>query len=306
MISLARIPVGKLARLSLFSSIALAGGLFLASNAVRADLNEIMLGLGAEMMTFPGQTQGEARTIHLNGAPVFLRTTTVDNPLEQVLDHYEALCEKRQGGLALDFGGPETVGLVAPTSTLRARRSETGYVACLDLGPNSVDATSLANRLHSFTQTGALGHLGNLRYAYAKRVSEATGAKTLILTMWTETSINLYEMIPFDGRDAGGKDLEGIPRPPKSQRILSSWESGEPYGLTVYSTAETKEQVDRFYRAELPKNGWRPIGTTRTHWPQLEQARTIFVERGDHVAVILLQSNDRGGSIATLLTSDSP
>ena len=306
MISFATAHVWKLARLSAFLSVAFAFGLLAASNTVRAELNEIMLGLGAELMAFPGQRDGRVRTVHLNGAPIFFRTATVDDSLEAVLDHYEALCERRDGGLGLEFGAPYAGTDSSLTAPLRSRRSDAGYVSCLDLGSEPIDAMSLADRVQSFAQTGALEHVGQLRYAYAKRVGEPAAPKTLVLTMWTERSINLYDMLPLDGEDAAGRDVADIPRPPSAQRLLSSWESGEPYGLVIYASAQTREELDRFYRAELPKNGWSTIRQVPTTWPRLTNARTVFVERGHRVAALLLQSNERGGSIATLLSSGSP
>ena len=306
MISLATAHVWKLARLSAFLSVAFAIGLVAVSNTVRAELNEIMLGLGAELMAFPGQREERVRAAHLNGAPIFFRTTTVDHSLEEVLDHYEALCDRRDGGLGLGFGVADAGFGFSLTAPLRSRRSDAGYVSCLDLGSESIDAVGLTERVQSFVQTGALGHVGQLRYAYAKRIGEPTAPRTLVLTMWTERSINLYDMLPLDGKDAAGRDLADIPRPPSAQRLLSSWESGEPYGLAIYASTKTKEELDRFYRTELPRYGWSRIRHLPTSWPRLTDARTVFVERGSRVTALLLQSNEHGGSIATLVTSDSP
>ena len=57
--------------------------------------------------------------------------------------------------------------------------------------------------------TGELGAIGELRYAY---VSRAPSGKTLVLTVWTDSTFNLRDMIGEEGKDSAGEDFADMLR----------------------------------------------------------------------------------------------
>ena len=65
----------------------------------------------------------------------------------------------------------------------------------------------------------------------------------------------LLGMFPAKG-DAPGADPPTLPRPPRSERRLSSWEDGFPQRLYVYESPSSVDELERFYRAALPGGGW--------------------------------------------------
>ena len=309
-----RDKVPNLIRLACFLVVAWVAGAALAMKVVNAEVNEIMLGLGAELMAYPGGPDREAREINLNGAKVYVRTATVDATVKESLDHYQALCEARDGSLTEQLedmlsthpAAPASGAKLGSISTRRLESGEAGYVACLDMGDEKRDLEVLIELFERFSKTGNLGDVGHLRYAYAKPVRGSNDTRTFLLTMWTESEVNLFKMLPMEGNDAAGRDVEGVPRPPHAQRILSSWETGQPYGVTMYgSKFQTATQLEAFYRHELPKQGWAFIESRPGESIQINGTRVIAVQKGERmISVLLNQSNEHTG-LATILTSDS-
>lgn len=74
--------------------------------------------------------------------------------------------------------------------------------------------------------------------------------------MWTDGPMNIKQMFPSTG-DVPGVEFPGLPRPPRSRRVLSAWEEGQAPALNIYESAEAgPSALDAYYRFELPKLGW--------------------------------------------------
>ncbi len=56
--------------------------------------------------------------------------------------------------------------------------------------------------------------------------------------------------------DAQGKDLEGVPRYPGSRRRLDIFLSPQS-GVLIYESDGAPRDIARFFRQEMPRNGWR-------------------------------------------------
>lgn len=280
-------------RLGLFLTVAavLASALLLRS--VHADMAEVHWGAGAKAMDYPGAAPEAPRELQLNGARVSFRTQTIDAPLEEVLAHYESLCAGEDGGLAEQL------------SVQAVRSDDGGYVACVDLGDGPRDLRSLAARLVRFSESGDLAELGALRYARVRRVSGASGDETFLLTLWAESGLNLFQMLPAAGADGGGNDLVGVPRPPNSQRILSASEPGQPSGVVVYRVLDrSAAEVESFYRSELAKQGWTIIERHPSESISIDGVQMISAEQENRMVTVLSRLGEASETLVSILSSE--
>ena len=249
---------------------------------------------GAGTMSYPGTAPEVARVLQLNGVQVSFRTQTIAASLEDVLGHYESLC----------IGGG--AGLVERLSMQSLRGKDVGHVACLDMGDAPRDLRSLAGRFVRFSQSGDLTELGGLRYARARRVSGTSGDQTFVLTVWADSAFPVFRLLAVDGGDAAGKDIETVPRPRNSQRLLSAWEVGSPSGFVVYRVLhESAAALESFYRNRLSANGWTIIERHRAESFAIDGIRTISAERANRTVTVLADSGDASATVVSILVSQA-
>jgi len=293
----------------------LFGGVFLfVSHRAKADIHEVMLGFGAQMMRYDGADhQGAPRQIFMNGERMLLATASTAHSLSAVLDYYERRCMARDGALEqelLRVSGATLPG-VAPVderlidTTIRHDTGGRGYVACLDMGEGAISITELSERMTAFADNGNLGEVGHLRYVYV--TDEITTRH--VVTFWTEDSFNIAKMLPKTG-DAPGRDIDALPRPAGSRRMLSAWEDGQPQSLTVYVAATQGEAaLETFYRAELPRRGWsvqvprESSAGSPQRPPELDDTRVLGAEREGRSAFLILGEDAEGHGTLTVLTA---
>jgi hypothetical protein len=251
--------------------------------SVQAEVAEVFWGVSAEIMQYPGAPQEEVRELLLNGVRVSFRTQTVDAPLAEVLAHYETLCDG---------------------SDARHNKAA-GYVACVDMGDAPRDLRSLVERFARFSQTGDLRQLGELRYVHARRLASATGEQTFVFTMWADSDFNLHRMLPGASGDAAGRDFDGVPRPPGSQRVLSAWEAQQPSGVVVYRVAsKSAAELESFYRIELSKNGWAVIERNPSESIEIDEIHMISAEQGNRSVTVLSHPGEASQTVLTILVSE--
>lgn len=311
----------NLARLLAFLLCVYVVAMAVVARQVRAETHEIMLGVGAQMMTYAeADAQDSPRTLRLNGQRLRFGSGHVSSrSVSEVLDFFETRCRARDGRLieqvhelyearAMDV--PDTSML---DGTLRDSDERSGYVACFDTGDEREGVEGLLARLTAFADTGNLARLGGLRYAYARRTEDGG---THFLVFHTDEQLNVYEMFPATG-DAPGVDIEGLPRPDGARRLLSAWEEGDPHSLSMYtSTIRSAESLQGWYREQLPARGWSLVEPTDAqrdrftrHWSGrdrqvLEQGRALHAEQGDrHVLVVFTDDAPSGQAVVTVLTA---
>ena len=286
-------------------------GLLLRS--VRADVREVLSAVGEKIMVFPGAPHEPVRQLQLNGVRFSFRTQTVDAPLAEVLDHYETVCGTRDAWLDdPPTNLPSTHSdlmsipeLLRAMATQTARSDSAGHVACLDPDDSPQSLGSLANRLLSFARTGDLREVGNLRYVLARRIAGSSGDRTFLLTMWANSAIHLYRMLPHAGADAAGRDLVGVPRPANSQRILSAWEAQRPSGVFVYRVAASSAaRLVSFYRTELPKSGWTILERNPSETIQVDGIYLLSAEKDNRLVTILSHPGEESQTVLTVLASE--
>jgi len=288
-------------------------GFSLLLRSVRADVTEALWQVGEELMEYPGATHERVRQLNLNGAPFSFRTQTVDAPLADVLAHYQALCAIHDAQLANQLTSPLETHPSSPSSpgpfrgltTQTARNGNGGYVACLDMGGAPKDLGVLADAFLRFSRTGDLREVGGPRYVFARRVPSSVGDRTFLLTMWTDSAVNLYQMLPRGGLDASGHDPVGVPRPPGSQRILSAREALQPSGVFVYRVVDTStEALESFYRNELSGTGWTIIERNPSESVTVDGVRMISAGRENRLVTVLSHSGEGPHTVLTILTSE--
>lgn len=278
----------------------------------RADVQEIMLGVGAQMMHFDGADHHDApRALYLNGQQMMLATASTHKTVDEVLDYYEARCRNRDGDFNADIERAVTSQHEhipaghddAFDTTLRHNGGRVGFVACLDTGHDHLTMQQLLDRIRDFTQTGDVASVGHLRYAYV----DATGQSTHVVTFWTEHHLNVRAMFPRSG-DAPGRDVIDVPRPPSSRRFLSAWEDGYAQSITLYAKSSANEAgLRRFYTQTLPHNGWTILDPSRARSqrarPNADVAHVLAAERGDQSIFLVLGEDEEGHGTTVVLTS---
>ncbi len=273
-------------RLGFFLTVVCVSATALVLRSARADGTEVLWGVGSQIMAFPAAQHEGVRHLQLNGVRLSFRTQTVDASLADVLGHYEAIC-----GTSI--------------ATLTARNDHAGYVACLDMGDARQGLSALVNRLVSFSDTGDLREVGVPRYALARHVTSRSGDQVFLLTMWADSAFDLYRMLPRAGADAPGHDLVGVPRPPGSQRILSAWEARQPSGILVYRVdAKSAEELESFYRAELPRSGWTIIERNPSESVRVDGTRMLSAEKDNRLVTVLCRSGEASQTVLTILASE--
>lgn len=286
---------------------ALHGVIFLVTaRSVKADVEQMLMGLGAEMMRYGQATRQDApRTLTLNGQALKLSVGSTKDSLADVLDHYESKCISRDGGLSQQLAdayrksGPRLTEKQERLldTTLRQDADDQGFVVCLDAGTGQIDWKRWVNRLSKFLETGNVSEVGQLRYVYAQRDKRST----TFVTLWAEGSLNVWEMFPNAG-DAPGFDLPNVPRPNGSRRLLSARESGFAQSINVYGARGLSgPQLFDFYRNELPKQGWQLTEDPQMKSRPKHAPRVLLAERDRRMLTIITGTERSGGGFANIL-----
>lgn len=258
----------------------------LVLRSARADMDEALWAVGSGVLTFPGEPGEEVRRLRLNGVRLSFRTRTVDASLEDVLEHYETAC-----GAAI--------------ATQSARNVEAGYVACLDMGPAPTGLNEIVSRFARFAQTGDLREVGAPRYVLARRIVDGTASKVFLFTLWADAQFNLYRMLPRSAADAAGTDLDGVPRPPGSRRVLSAQEERRPSGIFLYRVPATSPtELESFYRTELRNVGWRIIERRPGESVRVDGIHMLSAEKESRVVTVVFRARDRKATLLTVLASE--
>lgn len=284
-------------RATLFMVVAGAVTCALLLREARAEFDGAMMGLGSRAMRLPGTSLTEARTLQINGVDVLFQTQVVDASLAHVLRHYRGVCGTAKRGLG-DAGA-----LIASLATRSRITDRDGYVACVETGVS--DLETLAERLAKFSKTWDLADVGPLRYAYAMRAIDGSEARTFLLTMWSDASIDLRGFIPFDTADAMGTDPVDLPRPPSSQRILSANEVSAPSGVYVYrAQAASAAEFVRSYRRALLERGWAILERNPQESIEVDGVRALSADKGGRTLSVLVHADTSLATVVTLLVSE--
>jgi hypothetical protein len=288
----------------------------MAIHRARAEVGELMSGIGAEMMRYADASfQDRPRALHLNGQALGFESGSSHKSPAEVLDYYQARCAEAGGHFAdlvreVDNApSMDERGWTLLDGTLRESNERGGYVACFDMGGQSVGIQGLVNRISSFVATGDLSRVGGFRYVFVQPGESDT---THFVTFHTDEGFNVYEMFPRSG-DAPGVDIEGMPRPEATRRLMSAWEQGDPHLMNVYSVeGQSAPAIESWYLHELPVRGWQASRATseqvelftqtwsEQHRAVARNAHYVLATKGDQEVLAVFTDRSGGSNIAML------
>jgi hypothetical protein len=294
----------RLVRASAFLLLVSASVLGAWGYRVHAQLTERMIDAGSVMLRYEDpERQDTRRTLIFNGQRIYLSSGMTRHSLSRVLDYYERHCLEHDGGLGEELDASATSypevrlnrDLLDPV--IRGDRGDHGVVACLYMEERD-GARGFMERYGRYQESGDISEVGDMRYVYAE---EASDGGTHFVALWTDGSFVLDSMLPREG-DAPGEDPSDLSRPQKVRRFVSFEEAGAPQRMTVYRADDdgpTEHQLERFYREDLSRRGWHLLD------PRLSDdapARRLFAaERGERMVTFIIDSDERGRAVATLL-----
>jgi hypothetical protein len=236
-------------------------------HSVRASAQEQAVTLGAELAQFHDLVSGAHRVV-INGETMYVASALSGEDVKTLLDRFQTYCDTRNGGVPADFTR------MAPAKAQELRhvlgddwldhwgvvRDEAdgvGTVMCIAQEGQAGVAGVMAKLRATMDGDWDLHALGDFRYIYARKVGEG---KTQVLTSMTDGPFHLRRIFgASENEDAPGDDPPAAPRPPGSRRLLSSSVDGLPYGVQVFSTPQSVDEVFSFYRRELPSRGWSQV-----------------------------------------------
>ncbi len=225
-----------------------------------AEFKDQTLILGRQMMELAKANNHGVTKLNFNGQTMYLGTSTTDDSPSAVLDRYEALCKENPGQPSAGWADLEKetgkkadkAPAIVTSGVVRGGDEKEGTVVCFVRGPETKATTKEA--FTSLMQTGSLGALGELRYAYVSK-NEDSG-RSLVLTAWTDSKFNLYDLVGDPDKDSPGSDYKDIPRPPNSIRAISAYAEGTPYGVNVYRTSDSPAKVLAYFDNEMKARDW--------------------------------------------------
>jgi hypothetical protein len=243
--------------------------------SARAEWRTRTLELGRQMYELARATQHDVNRITMNGQPVWVGSSLSNDPSKTILERYAAHCSESSAQPPSDWqkvgegGDPKAVkksGL--GLNTVRAGDEDEGTVICFTKSAHS--KPSVREALDAFGETGDLGMLGSLRYAYVRK---ARDGRSVVLTAWTDDTFKIKELIPEEGKEAVGTDLPEVPRPPNSRRIMATRLEGTPFGVNLYEGTDAPDQVLHFYEKEMRALGYYTLDPELDHMRELEGKR---------------------------------
>ncbi len=256
-------------------------GLAWSVRSAKANLGESLVDFGEQLERWSaGRALSAPRAMTINGLELRLMTLQTKLGVDAALDHFQKTC---RGGLQ----APELAGKIDSSlldASFRQVSEKQGVLACMDTG-GRLDVGELAARLLRLQQSGDLAELGALRYVLARRSRDTT----TLLVLWTEGHARIVDFLPKQG-DAAGHDLRDWPRAPRTRRLLSALEHGQPYAMTVHEAADqSPEGVLGWYRRTLVTAGWAIT----------EQEGGLLARRGERSVLLQVRAGRSGKAVIT-------
>lgn len=294
-------------RASALAALIAAGALLWIGHRVHARSERFLIELGDHMMQYAGaRHQTEAQPLSINGASFFLRIGSVDADVGELLDHFHAKCLDRNGRLHAQWANVaerRKIELPSQISGLdgvfRGEANDAGVVACFETGRDVLPPELLLARARRALQTGDLSALGDIRYVYVKRGASSS----LFVALWSEGAVNFRAMFPARG-DAPGRDLDGVPRPSGSTRILATEAKQGDAAFNVYrSSAKPAAELTREYSDTLRRAGFAIVRENSALLSAHDQTHMLTISvREDprrHQTLVALASQPDHGSEST-------
>lgn len=292
----------KAARLGAFAAtvVALVGGVQL--HRAQSQMGEQLVGVGQALMQYAdADHQDGARTVQMNGAQVHFSSGMTHDPVHTVLEHFTSVCEAHDGGTVERFTSlPSHVGHRSGSALdpiFRYETGEGGVVACLDMGEDDLSLDDLNTRVGRFNESHDLHDVGDIRYVFA----ESTDDGTHFVTFWTDGTFRLDRVMPRDGHDAAGTDLENVPRPPGAFRTMSAAEDGNPDAAVQYmGSSMTEWELEAYYQQSLTEAGWTVMNVPESAQPRGQRLVEATRDDENQMVFVALDTAPDGRGTATI------
>jgi|GEM_PF-4696690 len=273
--------------------VACALGLItLAKGVMRAKADEALMDVGGQLMKVAGSQEGAApRVLVVNGAHMIFRTESSRDSVQVALQGFQEICEKTTENEAK-----------LPAERRHAWRggdAQRGFVACGLGGGTLSDTTRLVAAAREWAKTGRVNTEVPLNYLYA----ESRGGQTHLAHI--EANLDIERMFPADS-DAplDPRTSLRMPQPPGARRTLSVSEMGRAYEVTVHnSEARSPAQTAAQHRLALEAQGMSVFAPHRERATAPNAPQSFFVQGPDLFALVVSESNGRGGTTTAMATS---
>lgn len=317
-------------RLTVFLLVCMLGVSWWLARKVEAQVGEVLLGLGAQMMRLEGSTQGEPARVAFNGLHFNVLQGSVARPMDDVLDEFEGRCER--GYRAMHSEMRELVASdqlleheeqlpegAAPHLAEEAERFEregkfgtlrkvdglNGFVACFAPSEDEASPAGLLANIERYSRSADLSAFGDMRYVFVQGYEEEGEDRTHVVGLWTDDPIVMSELFPAD-RDAPGHDPEGLGRPPGSRRMISAAVEGQPYGLFLYHREGAHlAGTLTFLRRDLEERGWHIVPPTEDT-RELSEGEMLHAIAGERVVSYVVRETEQATLTSVLLAEADP
>jgi hypothetical protein len=301
---------------TIIGSMLSVGGVAYAKHRART----FALKVGSEVLV--NMPDGGTEAVVFNGARFFFDAVVTDKSVDSVLSRAEDLCADEAKDLKDELG--PLMHYLAPhlsdasgdmrTSSLLTVRSDkpvevpnasasdqsSGDVACW-VRREGIGKT-LVDRAKAFASTFDLSEFGSLQYVHATK----QGNKTLVRVIRSQGPLALNDIFPDDG-DVPGRELNGVPRPPESDRILSAYIEGQRRDVVGYASPSKPAEIVGFYAEQLAKNGWTEVSLDSDRNPIPGPTLMRAYQRDRHAALLAVSPDSNGkGSSATWVSIPRP
>jgi hypothetical protein len=231
---------------------------FVSLRHARAEFNDRTLELGRQMAFLSKASRHEQTNINFNGQKIRIGNDITDASPQEVLSRYEDYCNGNSSAFLKEGDakdGPKDAPGAEKSGFIRVKGSDAdgdGAVICFVRGTESKPTRKEA--FQAFVDSGNLGAIGELRYAYVRK---ADSGKSVVLTAWTDSNFNILRIAPkTNDSDVEGQDFPEVPRPENAIRVISASAEGTPYAANVYRTTQPVEKVIGFYDKTMQDKGW--------------------------------------------------
>jgi hypothetical protein len=220
--------------------------------------------------------EGKVQEVYVNGNTLFYTLYKTDKSIDQLLDYYENLYKGPHHELATKEAKEALLKYAAPEDRAEhARRIEEtekvlnqryirfsgdgwGGFSTIVTGKEGTAEWSqdLVQRFTTFKETGLASDLGDPKIVVA--FDEPSTGATQYFNVWPGADFDHRNIAPRNGEDATGYDLDDIPRPPRSQRMLTfgQTQANVRYEILTYKSEGYPEPVMRHWYEAMDRQGW--------------------------------------------------
>jgi hypothetical protein len=288
-----------------FAALSLFAGVFIARRA-SAELSERSHAFARRLDSFQ-ELAGRVTRLSWNGEELGFSTLLVKQPVEQVLARFVELCGKEQGSVASELSrsagvGETATGLLDRVMVVRDLFEDgSGTGVCL-AGLGEGGLRGLYARARSFTHSGDLAELGQLRFARFRTTEQG---HTHVLLVTSDGPLRIGKLLPHDGSDAdGGEAIEGT-RPLDSTRVLVARTRGTPHGFTAYHSRRPADEALSGYGQQLRARGYAPVALPGSAEGPMrvgdaEPVLTEAYRNGPEAFIVTAQADDTGSVLSVV------